>query len=784
MAIGTTRPFTTGIVALCLVSLIVSVVGLFGESSVANATTPAQVYVSVAGSGLADCSSSANSCTLATARTAVHALTASTLTSNIVVSLADGTYPVASTMNFSSTDSGNNGFTVTWQASPGAHPVFSGASTLTGWQPVAGNPSVYYTTVPTGTTSRQLYVNGRRAARANRAGDAFSNWTTTSTGYTVSKSSFIDLSVASGLEFVYPGGAGMTDWVSTRCDVATVATDPGNATLDVITMVQPCYANAMLTARPSLGPPDAVENGYGMVGTPGQWYLDSAAGKVYYTPLAGEALTDTSALLPTTDGLLSATNLSFVNFTGLAFEYATWMGASGPQGEVDLQANLLIQGTPTARSVVQLPSAVTFHASNHINFTLNTLAHLGSGGVAFDQGSNNNVIQGNTIYDTSSNGVTLGTATANPDVSNSYAGPTYVDYQETVANNYVHDIGVEFEGAVGIFASWVKQTKIIHNEVFRTSYSGISLGWGWGNTSDPAAMSDNHVDFNYVHETMTTSLTDGGAIYTNGLEASTPVSTVIGNYIDGDGKVNAALYLDNGSSYFDVERNVVTNASVTNAVGLSPGGWGNPNTVAQFNTIANNYGSNTAGAVSNSTTNTIGTNSWGLTSWPSAATAIIASAGLEAAYGNLNPSPEVNLALRGTATASSTYDSRYYSAQAAIDSNSNTLWASTATDNSASLTVDLGASQTIESVVLLPRQDTNYSSDDRRNIQIIGSNNANMSSPTTLCTLGSVPTPFALPIKCSQGGTIAYRYIQAKKTVAGGFTIGELRIFGPGTRTQ
>lgn len=110
MAIGTTRPFRAGIIAVSLVALIVSAVGLFGESSVANATTVTQLYVSVAGRGTADCSSSANSCTLATARTAVHALTASTLTSNIVVSLADGTYPVGRTMNFSSTDSGNNGF--------------------------------------------------------------------------------------------------------------------------------------------------------------------------------------------------------------------------------------------------------------------------------------------------------------------------------------------------------------------------------------------------------------------------------------------------------------------------------------------------------------------------------------------------------------------------------------------------------------------------------------------------------------------------------------------------
>lgn len=784
MAIGTTRPFRAGIIAVSLVALIVGGVPFLGESSVANAKTGTQLYVSVAGRGTADCSSSANSCTLAAARTSVHALTASTLTSNIVVSLADGTYPVASTMNFSSTDSGNSGFTVTWQASRGAHPVLSGGSALTKWQPVAGNPSVYYTTVPTGTTSRQLYVNGRRAARANRAGDAFSNWTATSTGYTVSKSSFIDSSIASGLEFVYPGGAGGTDWTSDRCDVASVATDSTNATLDDITMVQPCYANANKIASPSLGMPDAVENGYGMVGTPGQWFLDSAAGTVYYTPLAGETLTNSSALLPTTDGLLSATNLSFVNFTGLAFEYATWMGASGPQGVVDQQANFLIQGTPTARSTMQLPSEVTFHASNHINFTLNTLAHLGSGGVAFDQGSNNNLIQGNTIYDTSSNAITLGTPTVDY-VTNINAPPAYNDYQETVADNYVHDIGVEFEGAIGIFASWVKQTTISHNEVFRTSYSGISLGWGWGDTSNPAYISDNHVDFNYVHETMTTSLTDGGPIYTNGLEASTPASTVIGNYIDGDGKVNAAIYLDNGSSYFDVERNVVTNASVTNAVGLSPGGWGNLNTAARFNTIANNYGSNTAGAVYNgSTTNTIGTNSWGLTSWPKAAAKIIAAAGLEAAYGSLNRSPEVNLALRGTATASSTYDSRFYSAQAAIDSNSNTLWVANGADNSASLTVDLGASQTIESIVLLPRQDADYSSNDRRNIQIIGSNNANMSSPTTLCTLGTVPTPFAMPIVCSQGGTSAYRYIQAKKTDTSGFTIGELRIFGPGTRTQ
>ena len=83
------------------------------------------------------------------------------LGADVQVLLADGAYRLSSTWRFSAADSGSPGHPVVWRAAPGAVPLISGATRVTGWVQ-EGTSGVWSASVPTGSETRQLYVDGKK----------------------------------------------------------------------------------------------------------------------------------------------------------------------------------------------------------------------------------------------------------------------------------------------------------------------------------------------------------------------------------------------------------------------------------------------------------------------------------------------------------------------------------------------------------------------------------------------------------------------------------------------
>jgi hypothetical protein len=72
----------------------------------------------------------------------------------------DGVYSMAEALSLGAEDSG-----VTWEAAPGARPVFSGSKAITGWTKVDGG--LWKASLPDkGCKFEQLWINGRLATRA------------------------------------------------------------------------------------------------------------------------------------------------------------------------------------------------------------------------------------------------------------------------------------------------------------------------------------------------------------------------------------------------------------------------------------------------------------------------------------------------------------------------------------------------------------------------------------------------------------------------------------------
>ena len=210
------------------------------SSAAAKTAGPRLIYTAPNGSGT-QCSSQAP-CSITTAQQAAR-LARKGYVADVHVVLDDGTYRLTAPLDFGAADSGSPGHPVEWTAAPGAHPVLSGATRVTDWT-ASSLPGVWSASVPAGSASRQLYVNGTEAplAQATPSQLQFSGgWKGSATGYDLTADpaalAFFSAMTPDQLqqvEFDYPGGNGQ--WTDSKCRVQSLA---GSS----LTMDEPCWTD-------------------------------------------------------------------------------------------------------------------------------------------------------------------------------------------------------------------------------------------------------------------------------------------------------------------------------------------------------------------------------------------------------------------------------------------------------------------------------------------------------------------------------------------------------------
>jgi len=275
-----------------------------GDAAASASHTSDVLHVSSSGQGRS-CSSHAP-CDLATARDRVRALVPRA-TGDVVVELNGGTYRLTSPFTLGVQDSGRPGHRVVYRAAPGQTPVLSGAVRVTGFTQVDAAKNIYRAKVPAGAASRELFVDGVRARRARSASNP-SGFTATSTGFTTSDGSYASWTNTGQVEIVKNNA-----WKQMRCPLASItATASGGSDL---TVDPACWNNNHVSVPnpgfpfngaglPTLDGISWIENAYQLLGTPGQFYLDSAARYLYYVPRPGENLAKADVELPIAPELL------------------------------------------------------------------------------------------------------------------------------------------------------------------------------------------------------------------------------------------------------------------------------------------------------------------------------------------------------------------------------------------------------------------------------------------------------------------------------------------------
>ncbi|WP_433019659.1 ricin-type beta-trefoil lectin domain protein [Kribbella sp. CA-294648] len=587
---------------------------------------------------------------------------------DVVVELAGGVYRLSEPLKFTSADSGRNGHTVTWQASPGATPRVSGGQPVTGWTQYDAGANVWVASVPQGVDSRQLYVDGTLAPRASIP-ISRNDVRMTPTGLTITNSALNYLATLPQQNRIELESLNsFTDRYSPVQSISGTT----------VTMQQPAWNNNNwgydTLARPFAGGGLTLHNSYSFLRTAGQWYLDPQAGKLYYKAAAGQSPVGREIVLPRLTSLVqvSGTHVNPVRditLRDMVFEHTTWLQPGTSIGYANQQSGAFIpaayqmpgdfltscqsgcqQFEATRNGWGQVPAAVQVSAATNITLTNNTFRHLGQVGLGIGNdanahqsgvglGASNITVTQNTFTNLSGGGILIGGV--RPDAHHP-SNPAMVNRDILVKNNLVTDVAKDYKDMAGILSTYATRAVIEHNEVSNLAYDGIDVGWGWG-ANDPGGSQDyrNRGLYNYqpVYTTPTTlretivrynvvhgtkkSLHDGGSLYN--LSAN-PGGSIDHNLVY-DNRRTVGLYLDEGSRYVSVTNNVIIDSGVFAFTNASSTNNTNDNVFADnwYNTGVTNV------ATGPPHNNVVRGNVQVAGSWPAAAQQVMAAAGIEPA---------------------------------------------------------------------------------------------------------------------------------------------------------
>jgi hypothetical protein len=295
--------------------------------------------------------------------------------------------------------------------------------------------------------------------------------------------------------------------------------------------------------RPSNRAADAryfVENAPEALDTAGEWHLDRA-GLASYRPLGGEDLTKEEVIAPALTQLVRLEGdpargrlVRNVTFRGLDFRHTDW--TLGPAGYADTQA--------------AIAAAAAFEGTGVEDCTIERCTFTQHGGYAIwlGHGAKRNRIVANEIYDMGAGGIKVGETIQR-------ARADEQSFENVVTDNHIHDLGLVFPAAVGIWVGQSSRNIISYNHVHDLYYTAISVGWTWGYGANQCK--GNLIEYNHLHHVGKEMMSDMGGIYTLGVQ---PGTVLRGNLIHDVAAFTYGgwgIYPDEGSSEMLIENNLV-----------------------------------------------------------------------------------------------------------------------------------------------------------------------------------------------------------------------------------
>ena len=281
----------------------------------------------------------------------------------------------------------------------------------------------------------------------------------------------------------------------------------------------------------------------------GEWYLDRGVGRVYYIPRCQEEWSSIEAFYPTTDKLLviESDDITVENleFTVTACDYES-RAVKDPETELLSDGERIFGGD--GQSVSCAFGAIDIKNSERVRISGCHIHSLGIYAISLGIGCRHARIEGCRIEDIAAGGIRIyGGSVKAP--KETHTSDCYIGFNE------ICNLGRRYEAGCGILVCHASNNIIENNEIHDSGYSGISVGWVWG-YADSLTLG-NIIRRNHIYNIGKGNLSDMGGIYLLGKQRGTVVAEnrihdVICQNYGGWG-----IYLDEGSSYVKVEKNLV-----------------------------------------------------------------------------------------------------------------------------------------------------------------------------------------------------------------------------------
>ncbi|MBN2505274.1 MAG: right-handed parallel beta-helix repeat-containing protein [Verrucomicrobia bacterium] len=301
-----------------------------------------------------------------------------------------------------------------------------------------------------------------------------------------------------------------------------------------------------------------------LLDAPGEWYLDRAAGVLYYAPKPGESMEGIEAIAPVLSELVRFDGkpeaggfIERLSFENLTFAHSEWYFPDGFDAGKD---KAQVWPPPKAdvggfaQAAVGVPGAVRGEGVREVAFEGCRFVHLGGYALELGRGCRSNAIHGCDLGDLGAGGIKLGETMLR-------RNPAEVARDNEVVDCHIHDGGQMFHSAIGIWIGQSPSNRLLHNHIHDFYYTGISIGWTWG--YGEARATNNTVAFNHVHHIGVKSdgdgpiLSDMAGIYTLGLQAGTVIRNNLWHDIAGIRYGGWGIYFDEGTTRILAENNVV-----------------------------------------------------------------------------------------------------------------------------------------------------------------------------------------------------------------------------------
>ncbi len=283
-----------------------------------------------------------------------------------------------------------------------------------------------------------------------------------------------------------------------------------------------------------------------------EFAYDSETGRLWYRPADGKDISELDISYSVTQSLLRFQRLHNVTVSGITFT-GTTCTHTAEKGYFAQQAN------GEATEGLLKAAAICIIGCENVNISGCNFEGLGTNGVMFRERTENLSVTDCDFKNIAMSAIMVG------ELNWVWSETGNANINVELKNNYIEHTGFEYPAAVALFVGLVKDAKILNNTIKNVAYSGMSIGWGWGNAEfkygESYCVNNVEVAYNYIENFMQVGR-DGGAIYILGSSAEESYREYFNYlhdnyaYIENGSMGQLAYYLDEATANWHVYDNV------------------------------------------------------------------------------------------------------------------------------------------------------------------------------------------------------------------------------------